>query len=116
MQAADIVSAGNAAHNQNIIIEITDLWTYDIVQRIISGKDLGDKCNIVMFYVEKFLGQLLAQISITPEMTHVYSDLFSNKGAAFYTEPVRTDDEIRGRRGRKEIPQLLRHESLYGQL
>ncbi len=94
MQAADIVSAGNAAHNQNLIIEITDLWTYDIVQRIISGKELGGKCNIVMYHVEKFLGQLLAQISITPEMAPVYDDLFSNKGAAFYTESVQTDDEI----------------------
>ncbi len=94
MQAADIVSAGNAEHNQNIIIEITDPWTYDIVQRIISVKELGEKCNIVMFQVEKFLGQLLAQISMTPEMTLVYGDLFSNKGAAFYTKPVQTDDEI----------------------
>ena len=94
MQAADIVSAGNAEHNQNIIIEITDPWTYDIVHRIISVKELGEKCNIVMFQVEKFLGQLLAQISMTPEMTLVYGDLFSNKGAAFYTEPVQTDDEI----------------------
>ena len=94
MQAADIVSSGKAAHNQNIIIEITDPWTYDIVQRIISGKELGEKCNIVMFHVEKFLGQLLAQLSITPEMTPVYDDLFSNKGAAFYTEPVQTDDEV----------------------
>ena len=94
MQAADIVSAGNAKHSQNIIIEITDSWTYDIVRRIISGKELGDKCRIVMFQVEKFLGQLLAQLSVTPEMTHVYGDLFSNKGAAFYTEPVQTDDEI----------------------
>lgn len=94
MQAADIVSAGNASHDQNIIIEITDQWTYDIVQRIISGKELGEKCNIVMFHVEKFLGQLLAQISISPQMTSVYDDLFSNKGAAFYTDPVKTDDEI----------------------
>ncbi|MEE0875029.1 MAG: hypothetical protein UIH27_16420, partial [Ruminococcus sp.] len=62
--------------------------------RIISVKELGEKCNIVMFQVEKFLGQLLAQISMTPEMTLVYGDLFSNKGAAFYTEPVQTDDEI----------------------
>ncbi|MBR2590865.1 MAG: hypothetical protein IKE65_08070 [Clostridia bacterium] len=94
MQVADIVSAGKAAHHQNIIIEITDLWTYDIVQRIIRSKELGKKCNIVMFQVEKFLGQLLAQISVTPELVAVYDDLFSNKGAAFYTEPVQTDDEI----------------------
>ena len=92
MQAADIVSAGNADHPQNIIVEITDAWTYDIVQRIISGKALGKKCHIVLFYVEKFLGQLLAQLSITPELTPVYGDLFSNKGAAFYTEPVQTED------------------------
>ena len=94
MQAADIISAGNAARHRNIIVEITDIWTYDIVQRIINGKELGEKCNIVMFHVEKFLGQLLAQLSISPEMTPVYDDLFSNKGAAFYTEPVRIDDEI----------------------
>ena len=94
MQAADIVSASKASHDKNIIIEITDPWTYDIVQRIISGKELGEKCNIVMFQVEKFLGQLLAQLSITPGLTPVYDDLFSNKGAAFYTAPVQTDDEI----------------------
>ena len=94
MQAADIVSNENAAHHQNIIIEIPDVWTYDIVQRIISGKELDKTCNIVMFSVEKFLGQLLAQLSITPEMTRVYSDLFSNKATAFYTEPVQTDDEV----------------------
>ncbi len=94
MQTTDIVSAGNASHNQNIIIEITDQWTYDIVQRIISGKELGEKCNIVMFQAEKFLGQLLAQISITPEMTRIYGSLFSNKGVTFYTEPVHTDDEV----------------------
>jgi len=93
MQAADIMSAGNASHNRNLIIEITDQWTYDIAQRIISGKELGEKCNIVMFYAEKFLGQLLSQISITPEMTSVYGDLFSNKGAAIYAKPVKTDNE-----------------------
>lgn len=94
MQAADIVSAGRAEHHPNIIVEITDPWTYDVVQRVISGKALGEKCNIVMFHVEKFLGQLLAQLSIMPEMTPVYDDLFSNKAAAFYTAPVQTDDEI----------------------
>ncbi len=94
MQVADIVSAGNAARHQNIIVEIVDLWTYDIVQRIISGKELGDKCNILMFHVEEFLGQLLAQLSIDPELTPVYDDLFSNKGAAFYTAPVQTKDEV----------------------
>lgn len=94
MQSADILSAGKADHHQNIIVEITDLWSYDIVQRIISGKELGEKCNIVMFYVEEFLGQLLAQLSISPEMTPFYDDLFSNKGAAFYTAPVRTGDEL----------------------
>ena len=94
MQTADIVSAGNAAPHQNIIIEIADMWTYDIVQRIIRSKNLGEKSNIVMFQVEKFLGQLLAQLSIAPELVPVYDDLFSNKGTALYTEPVQTDDEI----------------------
>ncbi len=94
MQTADIVSAGNADHHPNIIIEITDPWTSDIVQRIISGKELDKKCNIILFHVEKFLGQLLAQLSLTPELTLVYDDLFSNKGTAFYTEPVQTDNEI----------------------
>lgn len=93
MQAVDILSAKNTDH-QNIIMEIADLWTYDIVQKIISGKELGNNCNIVLFYVEKFLGQLLAQLSITPELTPVYDDLFSNKAAAFYTDPVRTSDGI----------------------
>ena len=94
MQVADIVAAGKAARTPHIIIEVADVWTDDIVQKIINGKELGEKTDIVMFHTEKCFGQLLAQISITPELAHVYGDLFSNKRAAFYTEPVHTGDEI----------------------
>ena len=97
MQVSDITAAKDSADHQRIIVEITDLWTYDIVRKIIANKIKDDenkvKCNIVPVFVNQILGQILSQFSLMPELNTIYRDLFSNKGAAFYAEEIAVDDE-----------------------
>lgn len=94
MQVSDITSADDSADGQKIIVEITDNWTADTVAKIIEWKQKEGKCNIVPVRVNKVLGQLLAQFSIMPELNLAYKELFSNKGAEFYSEHVDVGDEI----------------------
>lgn len=86
MQVADITSADYSADDQKIIVEITDDWTEALVDQIIKAKRVAGKCNIVPVKVNVILGQLLSQFSIMPELNLVYKELFSNKGAAFYSK------------------------------
>lgn len=93
MQVADITASDYSVDNQKIIVEITDPWTQDIVEKIIRSKQVDKKCNIVPVFVNQILGQILSQFSLMPELNMVYRELFSNKGAAFYTQQVNVDDE-----------------------
>lgn len=86
MQVADITAAEYSSDNQKIIVEITDDWTEDLVDKIIKSKQVAGKCNIVPVRVNKILGQILSQFSLMPELNLVYRVLFSNKGAAFFSE------------------------------
>ncbi len=86
MQVADITSAESSLADQRIIVEITDLWTLDIVNKIIQAKQVEGKCNIIPVRINQVLGQILSQFCIMPELNAVYSELFSNKGAEFYSE------------------------------
>ena len=93
MQVADITSADDSNDKQRIIVEITDEWTLELVKKIISLKEVKAKCNIVPVEVNKILGQILSQFSLMPELNLVYKELFSNKGAAFYTEPYTVTED-----------------------
>lgn len=86
MQVADITSAEYSSDDQRIVVEITDDWTRDLVNRIIDCKQIEGKCNIIPVEINKILGQILAQFSLMPELNYVYKELLSNKGATFYTE------------------------------
>lgn len=94
MQVADITAADYSDDNQKIIVEISDPWTAQIVDRIIKYKQVDEKCNIVPVPVNKILGQILSQFSIMPELNRAYKELFSNKGATFYSKELSVDDEI----------------------
>jgi len=85
MQVSDITAAETSADNQKIIVEITDNWTLELVQRIIAAKQVDGKCNIVPVNVNVVLGQILSQFCLMPELNGVYSELFSNRGAEFYS-------------------------------
>lgn len=93
MQVADMTAAESSADNQRIIVEITDDWTLDLVERIIAAKQVDGKCNIVPVKVNRVLGQILSQFSLMPELNMVYRELFSNKGAAFYSVKKPTEDD-----------------------
>lgn len=97
MQVADITGAEYSDNGQKIIVEITDDWTKEIVNRIISFKEVAGKCSIVPVYVNKILGQILSQFSLMPELNTAYRELFSNKGATFFSErqPLEECDEFR---------------------
>lgn len=93
MQVADITAADYSSDKQKIIVEITDDWTAALVDRIIARKEVDSKCNIVPVRVNQILGHILSQFSLMPELNLAYKELFSNKGAAFYTEEREEEDE-----------------------
>lgn len=94
IQVADITADETSADNQKIVVEVEDDWTAMLVDRIIAHKENLGKCNIVPVRVNKVLGQILSQFSIMPELNLVYSELFSNKGAAFYAVPLPEDRDV----------------------
>lgn len=93
MQVADITAAQYSRDNQKIIVEITDDWTWDLVAKIITSKQVDGKCNIVPVRVNRILGQILSQFSLMPELNLAYRDLFSNKGAAFFSEIHKREED-----------------------
>ena len=95
MQVADITAAENSFDNQRIIVEITDDWTGEVVNKIIEAKQVDAKCNIIPVRVNEVLGQILSQFCLMPELNHVYSELFSNRGAEFYTKECDDPDEMK---------------------
>lgn len=93
MQVADITAAETSDDDQKIIVEITDDWTAELVEKIIKAKQVDGKCNIVPVNVNQILGYLLSQFSLMPELNLAYRELLSNKGAAFYTEEREVENE-----------------------
>lgn len=89
MQVSDITSAETSRDNQRIIVEVTDDWTGELVDKIIKWKARAGKCNIVPVRVNKILGQILSQFSLMPELNLAYRELFSNRNATFFS--VKTD-------------------------
>ncbi|MBE6755468.1 MAG: hypothetical protein E7555_03295 [Ruminococcaceae bacterium] len=94
MQVADMTADESSADDQKIIVEITDDWTLEVVEKIIKSKQVDGKCNIVPVKVNQVLGNILAQFSLMPELNLVYKELFSNKGAAFYSQEKEKVDDI----------------------
>ncbi|MBQ6594660.1 MAG: hypothetical protein IJH78_03255 [Clostridia bacterium] len=94
MQVADITAADYSEDGQKIVVEVEDDWTWDLVQKIILAKQVDGKCNIVPVRVNQILGQLLSQFALMPELNWVYRELFSNKGAAFYSREQKLEEEV----------------------
>lgn len=84
MQVADIAGSDYSDDGQRIVVEITDNWTKELVDRIIKCKQIKGRCNIIPVNINTVLGQILSQFSLMPELNFVYRDLFSNKGTTFY--------------------------------
>lgn len=93
MQVSDITSADYSDDNQKIIVEISDDWTWELVEQIIEKKQVDGKCNIVPIRMNRILGQILAQFTLMPELNLAYRELFSNKGASFFVEESSAQSE-----------------------
>lgn len=93
MQVADIVSKLDSKDNQRIVVEINDDWTEDLVNKIIKYKRIHRKCTIIPIRVDVLLGQLLSQFSVMPNLNLAYRELFSNKGATFFVDEAKVEDE-----------------------
>jgi hypothetical protein len=95
MQVADITGAEDSRDNQKIIVEVEDEWTLSLVKKIIDHKERLGKCNIIPVSVDLILGQLLSQFSVMPDLNLVYDELFSYRGAAFFSaEHPDTHDKV----------------------
>lgn len=88
IQVAELTGLEDSWDNQKVIVEVEDPWTLQLVNRVIEHKESQGKSYIVPVSVDHILGQILSQFSIMPELNMVYDELFSNKGAAFYSEPT----------------------------
>jgi len=88
LQVAQLSTEEDSADNQKIVVEVEDDRTLSLVNTIIAHKTLRGDDSIVPVAVNHILGQIFSQISIMPELNVVYSALFSNRGAAFYSRPV----------------------------
>lgn len=96
IQVSEMTGEDKSWDNQKVIVEVEDPWTMYLVNRIIEHKEHQGKCNIVPVSVNQVLGQILAQFTIMPELNQVYEELFSNRGASFYSKVVEegiSDDE-----------------------
>lgn len=96
VQVAHFTAAADSADNQQIIVEVNDDWTLSLVNKIIDYKTRNNdlqksKCRIVPIAVNRVLGQILSQFSIMPELNGVYSTLFSNNGAAFFSSKAQKE-------------------------
>jgi len=94
MQVSDITADESSADNQKIVVEITDAWTLELVQKIIEAKQVDGKCNIIPVKVNEVLGQILSQFCLMPELNSAYSELFSNRGAEFHSVEQPYQEEI----------------------
>ena len=94
MQVADIASNKEEKINQKIVVEITDTWTGELVDRIIKAKTKEGKCQIIPINVNIVLGQIFSEFCLMPELNMVYNELFSSRGAEFYSVPVKMENEV----------------------
>lgn len=88
IQVAELTASDDSAENQKIVVETDDEWTLHLVRQIMSHKEQRGNDCIVPLMVNRVLGQILSQFSIMPELNMVYGDLFSNKGASFFSLPA----------------------------
>ncbi|MEA4927357.1 MAG: hypothetical protein VB104_01625 [Candidatus Limiplasma sp.] len=88
IQVADALSHSREENRPKVIVEVDDEWTERltvIVAERIARLQKEHAPEISIIPVFRTLGQILAQFSIMPALNHVYSELFSNRGASFYT-------------------------------
>ena len=88
IQVSQLIAEEGSPDGQKVVVETEDDRTQDLVDTIISHKTRGGGDIVVPVKVNRILGQIFSQFAIMPELNLVYSEMFSNDGAAFYTLPA----------------------------
>ena len=91
LQVAHLTSDEDSADNQQVVVEVEDDWTLELVETVIEQKMRKGKCKIIPVAANQILGQIFSQFSSMPELNIVYNTLFSNKGVSLY---VKSSDEF----------------------
>ena len=93
-QVVHITSAENSINNQNIIVEVDDAVTLDLVSKLIKDKKMSEKCRIIPMPVTHTMGSLISQFALNPEMGPIYSELLSQYGLTISAEKTEQTDSI----------------------
>ena len=93
-QVVHITSAENSINNQNIIVEVDDNVTLDLVSKLIKDKKMSEKCRIIPMPVTHTMGSLISQFALNPEMGPIYSELLSQYGLTISAEKTEQTDSV----------------------
>lgn len=88
LQAAQLMAEEDSAHEQKVVAEVEDDRTLALVDTVVAHKTRMGDDSVVPVAVNRILGQIFSQFAIMPELNIVYSELFSNRGTSFYTQPA----------------------------
>ncbi len=93
-QVAHITSSEDSINNQNIIVEVDDTVTLDLVSKIIKDQKQLEKCRIIPMPVTHTMGSLISQFALNPEMGPIYSELLSQYGLTISVKETDEEDTI----------------------
>ena len=93
-QVVHITSAENSINNQNIIVEVDDAVTLDLVSKLIKDQKQQEKCRIIPMPVTHTMGSLISQFALNPEMGPIYSELLSQYGLTISVKETDETDTV----------------------
>ncbi len=79
-QVVNITASEDSINNQNVIVEVDDQVTLDLVAKIIKDERVSQKCTIIPMPVTYTMGSLISQFALNPEMGPIYNELLSQYG------------------------------------
>ena len=93
-QVSNIANSNMSLDNQNIIVEVDDLVTLDLVSKIMDSKKGSNKCKIIPMPVTYTMGSLVSQFALNPEMGPIFNELLSQYGLTISVEETNEADTI----------------------
>ena len=93
-QVVNITGSEDSINNQNVIVEVDDQVTLDLVSKIIKDDRVSEKCTIIPMPVTYTMGSLISQFALNPEMGPIYNELLSQYGLTIsaadteFSEPI----------------------------
>ncbi len=93
-QVVHITSSEKSLNKQNIIVEVDDPVTLDLVSKIIKDEHASNKCRIIPMPVTYTMGSLISQFALNPEMGPIYNELLSQYGLTIAVTKTDAKDDI----------------------